>query len=206
MSDDNSQKITEEALNDNPSAQFELGQLYEFGKGMAQDYAEAMKWYQKAATSNHATDNAIIAKAQYSIALLYEQGRGVEIDYEKAAEYYQQAAQKGDAWAMNNLAYLYSHGRGVEQNDDLAQQWYHRAAQLGHFQSQYNLAARYAAGRGVDVDLVSAYFWFERSKMTATALNTERANKMQEIIKEHMTEEQIQEAQDRYNQLFTPID
>ena len=35
----------------NPTAQYRLGVMYDSGFGVAQDYAEAMKWYQRAAWS-----------------------------------------------------------------------------------------------------------------------------------------------------------
>jgi hypothetical protein len=35
----------------NPTAQYRLGVMYDSGFGVAQDYAEAMKWYRLAAES-----------------------------------------------------------------------------------------------------------------------------------------------------------
>ena len=43
------------------TAQFNLGMLYENGEGLAQDYAEAVRWYRKAA------DQGVI-EAQYNLA------------------------------------------------------------------------------------------------------------------------------------------
>lgn len=182
-------------VGNNPDAQFELGQLYEFGKGVEQNYQKALEWYTRSAEAG-------LSKAEYSIGLLYEQGRGVAENYTMAAAWYQKAAEKNDPWALNNLAFLYSHGRGVEQSDEKANELYIQAANLGHFQAQYNLAARYASGRGMEVDLISAYFWFERSQLGASALNQERAKKMIEVISEHMSKEDIATAKARYEELF----
>ena len=96
---------------------------------------------------------------------------------------------------------LFSYGKGVEASEDKANELYFRAANLGHFQAQYNLGARYASGRGFDVNLVTAYFWFERSKLGASALNQERANKMLEALSEHMTDDDVAEAQLRVKTL-----
>ncbi len=35
----------------NPTAQYRLGVMYDSGYGVAQDYAEAMKWYRRAVYS-----------------------------------------------------------------------------------------------------------------------------------------------------------
>ena len=51
-------------------AQFNLGLMYENGKGVRRDYAEAMKWYRKAAEEG-------FAAAQYMLGLVYEKGEGV---------------------------------------------------------------------------------------------------------------------------------
>ena len=191
--------VKDSALTGNPQAQYELGQMFEFGRGVPQNYTEAMEWYLRAAEQHY-------AQAEYAIGLLFEHGRGVASDPSKAANWYQRAVQQGDTWAMNNLAMLYSYGKGVTANEQRANELYLQAANLGHFQAQYNVAARYASGRGFEVDLISSYFWFERSKLGANGLNQERANKMLEAISVHMTEEQIAEAKARVQQLFTQID
>ncbi len=36
-------------------AQFNLGVMYDKGRGVSQDYAEAVKWYRKAAEQGHAS-------------------------------------------------------------------------------------------------------------------------------------------------------
>ena len=178
-------------------AQFRLGQHYEFGTEIEQNYRLAFFWYQKAADQD-------LAQAQYNLGLLYEHGRGVLQDYHKAAELYQKAVKQGDPWAMTNLAFLYSHGKGLEQSDEQANELYQEAAKKGHFQAQYNLAARYASGRGFGINLVLAYYWFERAKLGASALNQERSNRMLERLAEHMSQEEQEEARQMLHDLFRP--
>lgn len=191
--------IQNSALSGKPQAQYELGQMYEFGRGVGQDYVAAMNWYTESANQSY-------APAQYAIGLLYEHGRGVEANASMAAEWYTKAADQGDTWAINNLAMLYSYGKGVEADDQKANDLYLQAAHLGHFQAQYNLAARYASGRGFEEDMVMAYFWFERSKLGANALNQERANKMIELISADMSLEEISAAQSRVQEIFKRVD
>jgi uncharacterized protein len=186
------------AQNQEADAQFELGQLYEYGKGVEQDYQKAMHWYKLAANSE-------LFKAEYSIALLYEKGRGVEVDYVAAAKWYQKAADKGDPWSQTNLAYLYSHGRGVEQSNQIANNLYRQAAEQGHFQAQFNLGARYASGRGTKVDLAEAHYWFQRSRLGASALNQERANKAMEALEATMSSQERQSASMKFDRLLGKI-
>jgi len=55
-------------------AQFSLGVLYYEGKGVPQDYVEAVNWCRKAAEQGH-------WKAQYQLAESYYKGEGVHRDY-----------------------------------------------------------------------------------------------------------------------------
>jgi ATP-dependent protease ClpP protease subunit len=63
------------------AAQFNLGVLFEKGLGVAQDYAEAARWYMKAAEQGD-------AEAQYNVAVQYEKGTGLALDLEKARYWY----------------------------------------------------------------------------------------------------------------------
>ncbi|MEI9915081.1 MAG: tetratricopeptide repeat protein [Methylovirgula sp.] len=73
---------------------------------MTQDYAEAAKWYRKAARSG-------IDIRRCSLALFYAKGQGVKQDFAEAATWYRKAADKGDVAAEVNLASLYLRGEGV---------------------------------------------------------------------------------------------
>ena len=67
------------------------------GFGVAQDYAKAREWYEKAAAKGDAS-------AMANLGLLYDNGQGVAQDYAKAREWYEKAAAKGDASAMTTSA------------------------------------------------------------------------------------------------------
>lgn len=69
-------------------AQYQLGILYQQGKGVPKDHEQAFQWFQKAAESGH-------VKAQYSLATMYENGWGVTADEQYAASWYQKAADQG---------------------------------------------------------------------------------------------------------------
>jgi hypothetical protein len=93
-----------------PTAQYNLGLMYEKGDGVAKDDAEALRWFQKAAKKD-------FAAAQYNIGLLYENGQGVAQDNAEALKWYQLAAKQSYAPAQNNLGLMYANGRGVTRDD-----------------------------------------------------------------------------------------
>ncbi len=54
----------------NARAQYNLGVMYENGRGVPQDYAKALQWYRKAAEQG-------VALAQNNLGVMYRKGRGV---------------------------------------------------------------------------------------------------------------------------------
>jgi hypothetical protein len=68
----------------NAAAQFNVAALYEKGSGVAQDRAEAARWYQEAAKQGD-------LDAQMKIAMLYEEGVGVTKDTDAARKWYRAA-------------------------------------------------------------------------------------------------------------------
>ena len=75
--------------------------MYLHGQGVRQDYAQAVKWYRKAAEQG-------FAEAQYNLGVRYDQGQGVPQDYAEAVKWYRKAAEQGDAEAQLNLGVMYA--------------------------------------------------------------------------------------------------
>ena len=75
-----------------PFAQFNLGVLYDEGKGMPEDNAKAMEWYRKAAESGY-------SKAQINLGIMYEHGEGTPADPVQAYFWYALADHQGDGLA-----------------------------------------------------------------------------------------------------------
>jgi TPR repeat protein len=106
-------------------AQNNIGVMYDNGRGVAKDEAQAVAWYHKAADQGDAS-------AQYHLGLRYADGLGgVPKDEAQAAVWYRKAADQGHAGAQNNLGALYANGQGVQQSYTQAVRWYARAAQRG---------------------------------------------------------------------------
>jgi hypothetical protein len=102
-------------------AQFNLGLLYDMGRGVPQNYAEAAKWYRLAADGGY-------DKAQFNLALMYNNGTGVTQDYAEAVKWFRLAAEQGDALAQYNLGVMYGNKEGVSQDYVQAHLWLNIAA------------------------------------------------------------------------------
>lgn len=104
-----------------PVEQFNIGVKYFTGEGELQDYAEAAKWFRKAAEQGD-----IYAKTY--LGGMYAQGLGVPKDDSKAAKWFHTAAEEGDPDAQLLLGGMYANRRGVPQDYVLAYMWFSLSA------------------------------------------------------------------------------
>lgn len=81
------------------AAQFNLGQFYREGIGIAADLAIARYWYSEAAAQGH-------AYAQYNLGLMYERGDGATPDLVEAKAWYRRAAAQDVPGARTALERL----------------------------------------------------------------------------------------------------
>ena len=101
-------------------AQNNVAICYASGKGVNQDFGEAMKWWRRAAEQRD-------VEALYQIGNLYAHGWGVPQDHYEAAKYLRKAAEQGHASAQYNLGRAYMRGEGVPLDFDDAYIWLDRA-------------------------------------------------------------------------------
>ena len=73
--------------------------MYAEGRGVRQDYAEAVRWYRQAAAQG-------FAAAQTLLGMMYENGRGVHQDLALAQEWFGKACQNGDQDGCDNYRRL----------------------------------------------------------------------------------------------------
>ena len=78
-------------------AEFLLGNQYAFGKGVPQDYSEAMRWFRKAAEQGH-------PRAMHDLGVIYAKGLGVPHDYVRAHMWFSLSATQGEQRAVKALA------------------------------------------------------------------------------------------------------
>ena len=122
--------LRKNAEGENADAQFELGQRYMDGDGVATNAVEAVKWWLKAAQQGHAA-------AQFKLGICYANGSGVEKDETEAVEWCRKAAEQGFSDAQYMLGVCYGNGSGVKKDEAEAVEWYRKAAEQGYAPAQY---------------------------------------------------------------------
>ena len=103
------------------AAEFQMGQLYDFGLGLSQDDREALAWYRKAAEHGNPA-------AQRAVGIFNQKGKGVAPDVAEAARWYLRGAEGDDIRAQYLLAELYFNGNGLPRDYNAAYFWYSLAA------------------------------------------------------------------------------
>jgi len=137
-------------------AQFNMGWMHDYGKGVKQSDKTAAKWYQLAAEQGH-------VGSQYNLALMYQKGKGVTRDYKVAINLYKKAVAQGHTKAHYNLAKMYVDGYGVSQNYRVANKWFNLAAEQGDIYAPSYLGYMYEQGYGVIQDYRLAHMWLSIS-------------------------------------------
>lgn len=107
-------------------AQYDLGLMYQTGKGVDKNLAEARRLYTKAAEQGHTI-------AQRNLGFMYLKGEGGAGSAEKAAECFQSAAKNNDVVAIKMLGDMYRTGKGVPQSNKEAEQRYTQIADAGPY-------------------------------------------------------------------------
>jgi hypothetical protein len=119
----------EEAQQGKVSAMYEVGRLFERGRGTSKSLESAISWYKKASDGGHDSAKARLGK-------MYLEGRGVKKDLDKASELITEAANKDIPVAQYQLGVMYEIGIGRNEDNSKALYWYKKAAALGHYQAE----------------------------------------------------------------------
>ncbi len=155
------QQIIARAQQGDPQSEYELASIYENGRGVKKDFAEALRWYEKAAEQGH-------IGAQIDLGWFYQSGEGVNKDINKAIDFYEKAAQQGNSQAQLNLGVLYDEGVDVSENNKLAVEWYKKSADQGNEIAMLKLGVCYWKGKGVPQDNEKAWNLLNQVRMTAS--------------------------------------
>lgn len=110
------QQTRESALKGFAASQYELGLMFEYGKGADQNDIKAALWYEKSAAQGN-------SNAQYRLAVLIDNGWGHPVDKSKAFNLYRAAAERGHELAQHDLAIMYFEGAGVDRDVVQAYKW-----------------------------------------------------------------------------------
>ena len=172
-------------------AQSNLGDVYYYGWGVPQDYAQAAKWYRKAADQGHVMALATVGYLHTEDFNEHREGSGILQDEVEAAIWYRRAAEAGDADCQIDLGRQYYYGKHVTQDYEEAAEWFRKAADQGDDHAQNFLGDMYRYGQGVLQDYVMAYMLYN----VASAGGSDSAGKKRDRVAKKMTREQVAEAQ-----------
>ena len=136
----------------NLDAQFHLGYMHDFGEGIPENDAEAVKWWTVAAEGGH-------RPSQLILGMKYRIGDGIAHDYTLARHWLLRAAAQGDGQAAKHLGFMHLLGEGVPRDRAAAVNWLGRAAARGEANAQFEIGVMYYDGAGLPQDYVLAARW-----------------------------------------------
>ena len=155
--------LTNDAKNGAASAQTILGEMYEKGQGVPQDYKKAISWYRLAVRKRY-------ARAEFALGKLYEEGQVIPQDFKKAFNLYRLATEKKYNKAQFKIGDMYYKGQGVSQNYKKALLWYQLASVNYNYLAKNALGEIYAEGKVVPQDFKKAFSLFHSIAKKENAL------------------------------------
>ena len=174
----------QEATQGNSNAQYDVGSMYQNGRGVKSDRSKAVEWYKKSAKQGNKQSVSRLGlmranedrfgktltraekgdlESQYMLGNMYTKGIGVGTDNSKAIEWYEKSATQGYAKAEYNLGLIYYDGIGTKKNNATALKWFTRAAEQDHAAAQYYLGKMYADGQGTKINYNTALLWYGKA-------------------------------------------
>jgi TPR repeat protein len=81
-------------------AQYQLGQMYDYGQGVDRNIDKAVYWYERASAAGN-------KQAQHSLGIIYIVGRGLNPDYDIAIQWLKKSAEQGYIPAYSELGWAY---------------------------------------------------------------------------------------------------
>lgn len=136
-----------------------LGELYEQGILVVQDYGKAYNYYSQAAALE-GPENAYV---YYLLGCLYIEGLGRPINHEESFKWFKKSADLGNGLAQNELLYAYMYGEGTAVDREKAKEYARKSALSGEAMAQYDLGRLLLKGELFDVDSVEARYWLAKS-------------------------------------------
>ena len=112
------QKLKPLAKQGNANSQVKLGIMYKHGRGVKQNYSEALRLFKLSAEQGN-------AEAMLKIGSIYKFGMGVAKDEKEAVRWFQLAAERGFLEAQGQLGWMFEKGTGIKRNLVQAYKWYY---------------------------------------------------------------------------------
>lgn len=105
-------KLEAQAVIGDTIAQFDVGQMYQYGIGVEKNIEEAVKYYELATAQGS-------LPAEYNLGIIYFFGRGIEPNYKEGLYLLTDAAFKGNDFAQYTLARIYEFGYKNSQGKEV---------------------------------------------------------------------------------------
>lgn len=207
-----------EAEQGSAEAQFEIGAMYENGRGVTADRAQAQQWYQKAADQKHDRAMHAIARmkdnqrrlemtqsqaesgdveAQYKLGSMYLTGTGTPPDLQLAAKWLTRAAEKNHTKAQFKLGHIYYVELADEGDMQSALDWFNKAAASNYSPAFYYLGDMYATGSGVTRDYDKARDWYEKARVAGFTPAVQALSDLDKRRKQETERRMVAEAERR---------
>ena len=145
-------ELRTEAINSKDSELLAFfGYLYSY----AEDYKEAVKWFNES-NNRFPSDNL-----EYQLGYIYLKGGfGIEQDYQKAIEFFNKSIKHSNQDALYQLGCMYRDGKGVDKNYQKAIEFFDKASKEGNSEAMYELGLLYYCGLGIEQDEEEAKRYF----------------------------------------------
>ena len=147
----------------NNNAYLLAGACSVMGKGIKQNFAEALNWFKKASDEMEQTDWTESDKKYLmrTWAFMYFTGKGTLQDFSEAAKWAEKAALLGDANSQAVMAFLLYTGQGVLTDKKTARIWAQKSAEQGNDLGEVLMGVfnQYADSP----DMKAAFEWYEKS-------------------------------------------
>ena len=143
------------AENGDERAQYNLGIMYDEGRGVSADKAVAAEWWLKAAKQD-------MPEALHNLASSYLFGAGFAADpsHDEAVAWMARAAELGLPRSQYTLGKMYLAAHGVGKDEAAGRRWIEKAARQGLDKAQYNMGKLSRDGVAGAVDKKAAAQWF----------------------------------------------
>jgi len=152
------QALYDSASSGSAASQYELGVMFEYGRGVEQDDAKAVFWYEKSAAQ-------FFTDALYRLAILSDNGWGTPSDKEQALGLYTAAAERGHVLAQHDLAIMYFQGADAPKSVMQAYKWLKIAVASGEplMEKHLRMVAESMSADEIGVAEYLAEEWIEQS-------------------------------------------
>jgi len=159
-----------------------IGEMYEKGYTLNNDFSEAARWYRKAAAAGNPS-------AAMHLASILVSGRIGPPNYPEVLQWCEAAAAQKNEVGLYCVGRTYQQGLVGPKDMPAAVQWFLRAAKAGSADAAAQLAELYWNGDGVKADRVTAYMY------ALLASPTESGKKDAEQFRASLTDKEIHKAE-----------